>query len=509
MLYEKLVEYSAKKIYPMHMPGHKRVVDDRTVRLPYDIDITEISGFDNLQNPTGVLLETAELAASLYGSDKAFLLVGGSSVGLLAAIGAHVSRGEKILISRNSHISVFNAIALFGLFPVYLTPEIDEINGIAMSVSPESVNSAIKETPDIKAVVITSPTYEGFISDISSIAAIAHKNDIPLIVDSAHGAHLGFSYTAPKGAVCTGADVVVMSLHKTLPAMTQCALLHTIGIRANNRGIERLLSVFQTTSPSYILMASIDNCLRLLASEKETLFEKYENMLSRFHDDILSLKHISIIGYNSERIDPRVYSFDRGKLVITVKESTLNGVELADILRKKYKIETETASPRYVLAMTSIFDSDGGLSLLANALLEIDKSISTAFNSRSFCFNPTKQADTKTNNNAHTKSHATDLLSSGDLTASNISNYFIKIPPMFTLPDIALTTRGRTVALESALGSVSLEYVWAYPPGIPLIAPGEIITAEFSLYFNYLCHFGIELRSTGGTLPLITVIEQK
>ena len=490
MLYEKLIEYSSSGVYPMHMPGHKRIIDKTTARLPYDIDITEINGFDNLQNPQGLLLETAKLAASIYGSDNAFLLVGGSSVGMLAAIGAHVPRGGKLLVSRNSHISVHNAIALFGLHPVYINPDADETTGIPINIPPDTIRDAIAKEPDIKAVVITSPTYEGFISDIKTIAYIAHSNDIPLIVDSAHGAHLGFSPDFPISAIKSGADVVVMSLHKTLPALTQCALLHTQGTRVNTREITRLLSVFQTTSPSYILMASIDHCLHIIASGNDSLFKEYNNKLNRFGSAVSHLKHINVIGYSPDSMPPHTFSFDRSKLIIAaagtttsssstssaaaakakVKVTAFNGIQLAEALRNKYRIEVEASSINYILAMTSICDSADGLKRLADALCTIDKEIDAGF------------------------------CDAGVYSPVSLS---LQTPPMLAVPQAALSVPGHEVTLESAFGLMSLEYVWAYPPGIPLIVPGEMITAELISHLDSLQHCGVELKSTYNALPLI------
>ena len=473
MLYNKLTDYYSSGIYPMHMPGHKRTVDSTAKRLPYDIDITEINGFDNLQYPDGILLETSELAASLYRSEKAFLLVGGSSVGILAAIGAHVSRGEKILVSRNSHISVYNAIALFGLYPVYLAPVTDDKTGIALGVAPATVCSALENDPDISLVVLTSPTYEGFISDIAAIADIVHKRGIPLMVDSAHGAHLGFSSGFPAGAISAGADIVVMSLHKTLPALTQCALLHLNSGRCGTQEVERLLSVFQTTSPSYVLLSSIDHCLHILTSEREALFEKYKNKLSHFDNNINCLSNIFVLGHNTDFAAAGVFDFDPGKLVVVTKNTNLNGTMLADILRNKYRIETEAAFPRYLLAMTSICDSGDGLTRFASALCEIDKSISDG-----------KEVQ---------------------VTISKIP--VPPISPMRMLPGDALSAGGHLIPIESAQNSTSLEYIWAYPPGVPLITPGELITVELISYLNYLSHEGVILRSTRNALPLITVLQ--
>ena len=397
MLYEKLNEYQAGGVYPMHMPGHKRNTGLLGSGLPYGIDVTEIHGFDNLHEPQGVLKETAELAAGLYGSDRAFLLINGSTVGILAAIGALTGRGDKILMASNCHVSVFNAASLFGLVPVYITPDTDELTGIALSVDPAVVETALDADDEIRLVVVTSPTYEGVVSDIQSIAEAAHKRGVPVFVDEAHGAHLGFSGRFPENAVREGADVVVMSLHKTLPALTQCSLLHVCGERADVGEITRLLSVLQTTSPSYVLMASIDSCLRLLVSDKDRLFTDYERNLEQFGRDVEGLQNLSFFGvrcgdgyidWRSEAAEapichgktieasPRhVFAFDPGKIVIVTNRAAISGFELADILRTEHKIELEKACPNYAVAMTSVCDTTEGFSRLASALIAIDGSV--------------------------------------------------------------------------------------------------------------------------------------
>jgi len=373
MLYDKLKEYATGGVYPMHMPGHKRNTTLLPPGLPYEIDITEINGFDDLHEPRGVLLETAKLAAELYGSDKSYLLVNGSTVGILAAIGAHTKRGDKILITGACHRSVNNAAALFGLEQIYITPDADDASGIQPSVDPASVASALDNDVGIKLVVVTSPSYEGVVSDIASIAQTVHARNLPLLVDSAHGAHLGFSKYFPDSAVHAGADIVVMSLHKTLPALTQCSLMHVCSNRANSTELKRLLSFLQTSSPSYVLIASIDRCLRLLASDKDRLFEGYERNLDRFRSDIKPLENLYVLNRDADSPPPGIFAFDPGKLVIVTKKTALSGITLSDILRTEYKIELELARPNYAIAMTSICDNKEGLTRLAEALIKTDK----------------------------------------------------------------------------------------------------------------------------------------
>ncbi|MCL2226856.1 MAG: aminotransferase class I/II-fold pyridoxal phosphate-dependent enzyme [Oscillospiraceae bacterium] len=375
MLIEKLKKYSKSGVYPMHMPGHKRNLELLPSGLPYEIDITEIYDFDDLHNPSGILHETARLAAKLYGSTHSFPLVNGSTVGILAAIGAHTNRGDKILVAQKCHWSVDNAATLFGLESTYLTPTVDEASCVSHSISPDAVGESLDKNPDAKLVVVTSPSYEGVVSDIAAIAEVAHCRGIPLFVDSAHGAHLGFSKMFPKNAVQSGADIAVMSLHKTLPALTQCSLLHLCSKRTNTEETKRLLSVLQTSSPSYILMASIDACLRVISAESERLFKDYEQNLERFSKNISALEKLSVLNHGKDKNRPCFFDFDPGKLVIVTKGTSLSGFELSDILRNEHKIELERACDGYAIAMTSICDSSEGLERLAEALAAIDNTL--------------------------------------------------------------------------------------------------------------------------------------
>ena len=374
MLFDKLTEYASSGAYPMHMPGHKRSAGFLP-GLPCGIDITEIHGFDDLHEPRGILLELSRLAAGLYGSARAFPLINGSTAGILASVGALAGRGGKILMARNCHASVHNAARLFGLAPVYIDPETDESTGISGDTAPGTVEAAIEGEPGIEIAVVTSPTYEGVVSDINAIADIVHKRNIPLLVDSAHGAHLGFSPMFPPSAVSAGADAVVMSLHKTLPALTQCSLLHVSGVRADAGEFARLLSVFQTSSPSYVLMASIDRCLRLLESDGGSLFSCYEQNLADFSMQAKTLKNLSVIWHSGDALSKKYFAFDPGKIVIITEKAALTGAALSDILRNDYDIELEKACGGYAIAITSICDSPEGFRRLADALACIDNTV--------------------------------------------------------------------------------------------------------------------------------------
>ena len=260
-LTERLGQYAASDAYPFHMPGHKRRPGALGGALPEALDITEIDGFDDLHDPEGVLAEAMERAARLYGSKKARFLVNGSTCGILAGIHAAAPRGSTVLVARNCHKSVYHAIELLDLRPVYLAPRLDVRSGVAGSIDPAEVETALAAHPDAKLVVITSPTYEGVMSELPGIALRCRRAGVPLLVDEAHGAHFGLR--GGFAASATGcADLVVQSLHKTLPSPTQTALLHWNSDLIPFEAVEHGLDIFETSSPSYPLMAAMHGAVR-------------------------------------------------------------------------------------------------------------------------------------------------------------------------------------------------------------------------------------------------------
>ena len=336
-LRERLRTYGEGNAYPFHMPGHKRQKQQGSL-FPYDLDITEIDGFDNLHHAEGILEEAMERAAKLWGSRKSFFLVNGSSSGLLAGIRAVTKRGDKVLMARGCHRAVYHAVELCGLHPVYMQAEWVEEMQISGSIQLETVEKHLQEHPDCKLVILTSPTYEGVVSDIAEIAKVAHRYGAYLLVDEAHGAHLGFSKGFPDTSVHLGADVVVQSLHKTLPCPTQTAILHVCTEQVDVTEVGRQLSVFQTSSPSYVFMAEIDGCVSLLEQKRESLFAAYERRLASFYEKMEKLEHIRLC---QPEVSPAVFGHDRGKLLFFTGNSNLSGVELAEILRERYELEIE------------------------------------------------------------------------------------------------------------------------------------------------------------------------
>ena len=313
-LYEKLEAYGKSDYYGFHMPGHKRNSDVTQANLPYGIDITEIEGFDNLHHAEEIIREAEVRAASMYHAEETHYLINGSTAGILSAVMGCTKKGGKILMARNCHKSVYHAVFLNELRPVYIYPEFDETMELNMAVSPEKIERLLEEHKEVQAVVLTSPTYDGVLSDIERISEIVHQKKIPLIVDEAHGAHFGFHPYFPENANTKGADVVIHSLHKTLPALTQTALIHLNGTRIDRRKIRNYLHIFQTSSPSYVLMASMDECLRMVAEQGDVLFETYVKNLESKRGELKKLKHIRLM---------ETEEFDRSKLVLSVKDTIL------------------------------------------------------------------------------------------------------------------------------------------------------------------------------------------
>lgn len=451
-LRERLKTYGAGNAYPFHMPGHKRQKQQGSL-FPYNMDITEIDGFDNLHHAEGILAEAMERAAKFWGSRKRFFLVNGSSAGLLAGIRALTKRGDQVLMARGCHRAVYHAVELCGLHPLYIQAEWVEEMQISGSIQPETVEKHLQENPNCKLVILTSPTYEGVVSDIAAIAQIVHGYGAYLLVDEAHGAHLGFHEGFPDTAVHLGADVVVQSLHKTLPCPTQTAILHVCTEQVDVTEVGRQLSVFQTSSPSYVFMAEIDGCISLLEQERESLFAAYEKRLASFYEKMEKLQHIRLC---QPKNSPLVFGHDRGKLLFFTGNCNLSGVQLSDILREKYELEMEMSLSLHTLAMTSIFDTDEGMERLAKAILEIDQEVISE-----------KQP-----------------LAKGQMV----------LPQMVCGMEEALQGETTEVMLKDSLGKVSADFLWAYPPGIPLVAPGERISEDVLSRAFYMQKNGVNVQ---------------
>lgn len=470
-LFEKLKENRDSGTYPYHMPGHKRRACGDLGQDLCGLDITEIDGFDNLHRPTEILLRLQQQAARLYGAEESYFLVNGSTAGILAAVSAALPRGGHILMARNCHKSAYHAAYLRGLEVTYLYPSLLSDFDIFDAVTPEQVRSALAADSRIEAVLLVSPTYEGRISDIRSIAEIVHEKGIPLIVDEAHGAHLGFGKVSPENSCLAGADLVIHSVHKTLPALTQTALLHVNGKLIDRARLRRFLQIYQTSSPSYLLMASIGNVLRFLYEEGSGAFESFAQAYDEMHKQLSKCKRLRILPWEMPReqhrnlfreIPGEQYQDllrerhrdlgesvqDVGKLVISTKATRLSGRELYDILLNRYGLQLEMASESYVLAMFTVNDSPEGYQRMTQALLEIDRELE----------------------------QKKDLKKCRSLKAEQ-QNFLPKPVCLISLAE-AWDMEKELVTLSDSVGSCAGEFVNLYPPGVPVLVPGEKITEE-------------------------------
>ena len=445
-LYDKLKEYSKSDFYPFHMPEHKRNVNLIKEQYGIDIDITEIDGFDMLYEADDVLKDAMERAKKFWGTEKTYFLVNGSTVGILTAMHSCLTQGDRIIIGRNCHKAVYNASELLKLNNTYLYPKYIPKYGINGGYSAKELENLFEKNSNIKAVVITSPTYDGIVSDIKTLADITHKNGAVLIVDEAHGAHFGISDKFPKPAYDMGADLVIESMHKTLPTFTQTALLHLSKEgkkRVDEKKIKHFWSIFQTSSPSYVFMANMDKCISFLDKNGNEIYEKFSNDIEEFRKKCDKLHNIHIPG--KELIGTNeVFDVDLSKLIIN---SSMGGKPMNDILRKKFHLEMEMEAAKYVLAITTFCDNKEGFDRLYKALDYIDAELKKI-----------------TNKSEIKKIKNTNFELVRNIQEMSISN--------------AVNSNTKLVNIENAINKVSAEYLYLYPPGIPLIVPGEVVNVK-------------------------------
>jgi len=447
-LLDKLKAYSMQGCYPMHMPGHKRNTDILKSFDPYKIDITEIDGFDNLHHAEDIIKSLIKRIEQMYQSEESHILVNGSTVGILAGISGCTKQGDHILMARNSHKSVYNAAALNGLEPVYLYPKYDGVYGVCGGVSAEEIDEILSADSKIRLVVITSPTYEGIISNVKKIAEVCHKHHVPLMVDEAHGAHLGLGDGFPIHSVAAGADLVIHSIHKTLPAFTQTALMHVNGPLVSKERVKTYLGIYETSSPSYILMAGVDQCIRIIEEQGAQLYKRHLELLDEFKKKTDKLKKIRIMKLQDYSIKQRqkgeIYDIDPSKILISVKNTNITGAQLLQRLRLEYQIQLEMSSLEYGLAMTSICDYKEGYERLADALIEIDQTLKAC--------------------------------------ESSYSGYAYRTidsqKERVVTPYEAMHCKHEMYSLRNAQGRVAANHIMVYPPGVPVVAAGERITKE-------------------------------
>ena len=462
------------------MPGHKRQSDVqnqiKSLQLNYTYDVTEVPGLDNLNEPEGVLKQSMEQLAEVYGSYGSYYLVNGSSCGILAAISAVCRRGDTLILGRNCHKSVYQAVALLELKPVYVYPDVMEAYGICGSIHGRQIKEALKRYPEARAVILSSPTYEGIVSDIEKISQVVHQSGAYLIVDEAHGAHMEFGTIFPKTATRSGADLVIESLHKTLPCYNQCALLH-IGRAAKEPEqlryqVERYLRVYQTTSPSYLLVANMEDVIATMAEQSEACKRDSEERLLRYRERWKRLKRIHLLT-REEVLTAGGYDYDRSKLVFCVPvPSGLTGQRMAERLEAEDGLVMEMASLHYILAMTSCVDTEEGYQRLDQALAKMEVELVE-----------------------QTGRLAETGIKSGKerVTSPLIQAAPILSGKMTMVPGIAWNQKVELVDLEKAVGRTAGEYVTVYPPGIPTFVPGEKIEKEQVEYLRVCIESGLTI----------------
>lgn len=453
-------QYRSEVNTNFHMPGHKgkdRILDELSENLNF-YDITETLGTDNLHYPTGFLKDAMDYIAKSYGAKKSYMVVNGTSCGIISAITGCTNPGDKILIQRDCHKAVYNACILGDLKLDYLYPEFNKKHGLNFSISLEKLEEMLINSPEVKMVVLTYPTFYGICFDIKKAAEIVHKYDKILMIDEAHGSHLYFGKgVLPPAAECSGADIVAQSTHKTLPCMTQGSILHICSDRVDQNNIETMLRMLQTTSPSYVLMASIENAIHWMNENGE---ERLKRNIEVFKRKTLELRNMGINVLEDDFLAKEgCYEFDETRAVISMSELGVTGAELQEILRYKYKIQMEFADLMYTVGYITATDEVEDIERLFDAVKEI--------------YLEKKQSKEKKD--------------------------IIQIEPFPQLMHAmkarkAFYAENKLINLRESIGKIAAEFIIPYPPGIPLVCPGEIIVQDTIDYVETMLENGINVN---------------
>lgn len=455
-LIEGLKKYLSENNTRFHMPGHKgkNSLLEWSKIIP-EIDVTEVEGTDNLHNPQTIILESQELAAQTFGAKRTLFSVNGTTGGIYGAIAAVTQPGDRVLVQRNCHRSVYNALIFNKLNSEYIFPKFCTNNSITTGILPENVEEKLKKHSDIKAVIITNPSYYGICSNIKEIARIVHSYNKILIVDEAHGSHFPFSKNLPISAIEAGADISIQSTHKTLPAFTQASMIHVGSDRIDIDRLQELVSMYQTTSPSYLLMASLDLARAYMEKEGEERLNRLVSHIKRATAYLKELRGVRIL--DSEKINGSYfYDFDTTKILFNIEG--LRGNTLDNILRKRYNIQLEMSDFYYGVALCTVLDDNEDIGRLAYAIEDISKS-------------------------EFRKS-----------TCSTIDTNIMHIEPDIRMSlHSAFYKDKRLIELSESKGKVSGGFIIPYPPGIPILCPGEKITEEIIEYIKFLISNNIQL----------------
>ena len=449
-IYEALQKFREMRVVPFDVPGHKhgRGNPELTEFLGQQcvgIDVNSMKPLDNLCHPVSVIREAEILAAEAFGAAHAFLMVGGTTSSVQSMVLSCCKRGDKIILPRNVHRSVINALVLCGAIPVYVNPDVDHRLGISLGMSREQVQNAIEKHPDAVAVLVNNPTYYGICSDIRAIVDMAHRAGMLCLADEAHGTHFYFGENMPVSAMAAGADMAAVSMHKSGGSLTQSSLLLT-GPNMNPGHVRQIINLTQTTSGSYLLMSSLDISRRNLALRGREGFRKVIEMADYAREEINAVG--GYYAFGRELINGNsIYDFDPTKLSVHTRDIGLAGIEVYDILRDEYDIQIEFGDIGNILAYLSIGDRAQEVERLVSALAEIRRRFQT---------------------------DGTGLLSQEYID-----------PQVVTSPQDAFYADKCSLPLRETEGKVCSEFVMCYPPGIPILAPGERITAEILDYIEY------------------------
>ncbi len=449
-LIDALEEIKSTRLVPFDVPGHKRGKGNKLLteflgEKCLSVDVNSMKALDNLCHPTSVIKEAEMLAAECFGAEHAFFMVGGTTSSVQSMILASVKSGEKIILPRNVHQSVINALVLCDAVPVYINPQTDERLGIALGMSLKDIEKAIKQNPTAKAILVNNPTYYGICSDLKSITDLAHSHNMKVLVDEAHGTHFYFSDKLPISAMEAGADMAAVSMHKSGGSLTQSSIL-LCGKNINEHYVRQIINLTQTTSGSYLLLSSLDISRRNLALFGEEIVDKVLKFANYARDEINEIG--DYYAYGSEIINgDSVFDFDKTKLAINTLELGLAGKEVYDLLRDEYDIQIEFGDLGNILAYISVGDKNKNIERLISALSEIKR--------------------------IYKKSKV-----------GMLSNEYIN-PIVEKSPREAFYAEKRSLHLSECEGKISCEFVICYPPGIPILAPGEKITKEIIEYIRY------------------------
>lgn len=455
-LIDGLKKYINEKNIRFHMPGHKAKDELKSLaNLIPAIDVTEVRGVDNLHNANSIIARSQENAARVFKAKHTFYSVNGTTGGIYASVNSQTSPGDKVLISRDSHKSVYQSLVLGGLSCDYIYPKYDDENNMLIGIDPEEVREKLKNDISIKVVVINYPSYYGVCSDVGKIVSVVREFGRILIVDEAHGSHLSFHKSLPNSSLELGADIVVQSTHKTLPAFTQSSMVH---VGTENVDIEKLklnMSIFQTTSPSYILLSSIDYAVDYMERFGYKRLHKVIKKIDQITIDLNKLKRVKI--YNGKDTKNEPYDFDTTKFLFRIEGIT--GTRLERILRDDYKIQVELSDHYYCLALITALDDIDDLEKLKIVIIDISKK----------------------------DEYIDEEFEEKNLDLRNI------MPKIILEPHKAFYSDKISVQLKKSIGEVSGEFIIPYPPGIPILTPGEEITKEIVDYIECLKRENIEI----------------